>query len=55
MVTIKDIAKEAGVGLGTVSRVINGGKLVKPQTRERVEAAIKKLSRSEKLALIRRG
>lgn len=42
-VTIYDVAKEAGVSLATVSRVINGSNVVKPQTRERVETAIEKL------------
>lgn len=43
-VTINDVAKEAGVSITTVSRVINGNYPVKQETRERVEAAIKKLN-----------
>lgn len=39
---IYDVAKEAGVSIGTVSRVLNGG-YVKLATRERVQAAIHKL------------
>ena len=42
MVTIKDVAKEAGVAVGTVSKVINNIP-VKPQTKALVENAIKKL------------
>jgi LacI family transcriptional regulator len=42
-VTIYDVAKEAGVSLATVSRVINGSNVVKEPTKERVQAAINKL------------
>jgi len=38
--TIRDVAKRAGVGLGTVSRVINDSPQVSEATRERVQAAI---------------
>ncbi len=41
--TIHDVAREASVGIGTVSRVVNDSPLVKPGTRERVLAAIDKL------------
>ena len=41
--TLADVAREAGVGNGTVSRVINGGKLVSPLTRAQVLAAMEKL------------
>lgn len=41
--TIRDVAREAGVGLGTVSRVLNGGNHVKLETRERVLWAIRRL------------
>ena len=41
--TIHDVAKRAGVSLSTVSRVINGHPSVSPQTRGRVEAAIRDL------------
>ena len=39
--TIHDVAKQAGVSLSTVSRVLNDSDSVNPQTREKVEAAIK--------------
>lgn len=42
-VTIYDVAKEAGVSLATVSRVINGSTVVKEPTRQRVQEAIEKL------------
>jgi LacI family transcriptional regulator len=38
--TINDVALRAGVGKGTVSRVLNGGNNVSVETRTRVEAAI---------------
>lgn len=41
--TIKDVAKRAGVGVGTVSRVINGSAQVREETRQKVLAAIKEL------------
>ena len=39
-VTIWDIAKRAGVGISTVSRVLNGSAGVNEATQERVRAAI---------------
>lgn len=44
--TIKDVAKYAGVGVGTVSRVINNEKAVGKKTREKVLAAMKALNYS---------
>lgn len=41
--TIYDVAKLAGVGLGTVSRVLNNSPAVKDSTRERVQSAIRQL------------
>lgn len=42
-VTIYDVAKEAGVSLATVSRVINGLEIVREGTRVKVESAIERL------------
>ncbi|MDO4619283.1 MAG: LacI family DNA-binding transcriptional regulator [Lachnospiraceae bacterium] len=42
-VTIEDVAKEAGVSIATVSRVINGTKAVSPKTEQRVLQAIEHL------------
>jgi DNA-binding LacI/PurR family transcriptional regulator len=41
--TISDVARRAGVGRGTVSRVLNERPNVDPETRERVRAAIRDL------------
>lgn len=43
MVTVKDVARHAGVSPATVSRVINMAKNVSPDIRERVQASIKTL------------
>lgn len=45
-VTIKDVAKYAGVGVGTVSRVINNEKAVGEKTRTKVLEAMKALNYS---------
>src|SRR5687767_6421759 len=42
-VTITDVARHAGVSSMTVSRVINGGARVSPETRRRVDDAIAEL------------
>ncbi len=42
-VTIRDVARKAGVGLGTVSRVINGSPMVSDATRKRVLNVIAEL------------
>ncbi|MDG5487952.1 LacI family DNA-binding transcriptional regulator [Sphingomonas sp. BGYR3] len=41
--TMRDVARHAGVSHMTVSRVINGDRAVRPQTRELVEKAIRDL------------
>lgn len=43
-VTIYTVAREANVSMATVSRVVNGNQNVKPETRDRVLAVIKKLN-----------
>ena len=42
-VTINDIAKKAGVGKATVSRVINNSGYVKAETREKIEKIMEEL------------
>jgi ribokinase len=42
--TIADVARLAGVSTGTVSHVLNGTARVRPDTRDRVETAIRELS-----------
>lgn len=43
MPNIKDVAARAGVGIATVSRVVNGTGPVKKETREKIERVIKEL------------
>ena len=43
-VTIRDVAKRAGVGIGTVSRVLNNSTSVRAATRRKVEAVIAELN-----------
>lgn len=42
-VTIYDVAREAGVSMATVSRVVNGNPNVKPSTRKKVMESIERL------------
>lgn len=57
MVGIKDVAKAAGVSVGTVSNVINRPEMVLPETKARVRAAIETLGyvRSEPARQLRAG
>mgnify|MGYP003085139943 FL=1 len=43
LITIKDVAKDAGVSAQTVSNVINTPQRVRPDTRNRVHHSIQKL------------
>jgi LacI family transcriptional regulator len=57
MVGIKDVARRAGVSVGTVSNVINRPELVSQETRQRVYAVISQLGyvRSESARQLRAG
>ena len=44
MVTIKDVAREAGVAISTVSNVFNNADIVSEETKQRVLAAVEKLN-----------
>ncbi|MEE4540380.1 LacI family DNA-binding transcriptional regulator [Streptomyces sp. V4-01] len=57
MVGIKDVARRAGVSVGTVSNVINRPELVSQETRDRVHAVINQLGyvRSESARQLRAG
>lgn len=48
--SVKDVALRAGVSWKTVSNVVNGRTNVRPETRERVEAAIRELGYRTSLA-----
>ena len=43
-ITIRDVAREAGVSIATVSNALNGSDVVKPKTREHVMEAAKRLN-----------
>lgn len=43
MAGIRDVAREAHVGIGTVSRYLNGSGYVSEESRNRIETAIKTL------------
>ena len=45
-VTIYDVAREAGVSMATVSRVVNGNKNVKENTRKKVLEVIERFGLS---------
>jgi DNA-binding LacI/PurR family transcriptional regulator len=42
--TMKDVARRCGVAESTVSRVLNGTKFVEPETRARVEQAVREMN-----------
>jgi DNA-binding LacI/PurR family transcriptional regulator len=50
MATITEVAREAQVGVATVSRVLNGSPAVRPETRRRVLSAIARLGYSPNAA-----
>lgn len=50
MVTVRDVAREAGVSVGTVSKVISGDKTVRPALRDRVQGAVAALGYKPNLA-----
>jgi LacI family transcriptional regulator len=43
MITIRDVARQAGVSVATVSRVLNNSALVSPDTRDAVMKAVTQL------------
>lgn len=45
-ITIRDVARHAGVGVGTVSRVLNDSPMVSEETRQKVQTAIDALDYS---------
>ena len=53
-VTIYDVAREAGVSMATVSRVVNGNKNVKENTRKKVLAVIDRLAYRKELMILQR-
>ena len=42
-VTIKEVARKAGVGIATVSRVVNNSHRVDPKTRKRIQQVIRQM------------
>ena len=43
MPSLRDVATHAGVSVATASRVASGSDMVRPETRERVERAMREL------------
>ena len=50
MASIRDVAAEAGVSISTVSRVLSGTVFVEPETKKRVQKAVKDLDYKPNLA-----
>jgi LacI family transcriptional regulator len=50
MATLKDVAREAGVSFTTVSHVVNNTRVVAPETRVRVEKAVRELGYAPNIA-----
>ena len=48
MATLKDVAKEAGLTVGTVSRVLNNRGYISNNARRKVDEAMKKCMRKER-------
>jgi LacI family sucrose operon transcriptional repressor len=44
MTTLKDVAQETGMAVGTVSRILNNRGYISEEARQKVEAAVKKLN-----------
>ena len=42
-VTIRDVARQAGVSVATASRALNGNSVVNPETRDRILAVMEEL------------
>ena len=56
LVTISDVAREAGVSLSTASRALNNSMLVSQEKKDRVAAAVKKLGyRPLRISMARRS
>ena len=49
-VSIKDVAAKAAVSIATVSHVLNGTRVTRPRTRDRVLAAVRELGYSQNQA-----
>ena len=45
MASIRDVAIKAGVGIGTVSRALNGSGYISDETKQKIMQAVEELSR----------
>ena len=48
--TIKEVARRSGVGIGTVSRVLNNSPQISEETKQKVLAVIKELNYTPNIA-----